>query len=48
MGEASVSYSLKYNARVLVAAPTDSVNTKFIVGTNALREENEVRRRSGR
>lgn len=47
MGEASVSYSLKYNSRCIVAQPADTVNSKWLVGTNALREENEVRRALG-
>lgn len=43
MGDTSVSYSLKYNSRCIVAQPADTVNSKWLVGTNALREENEVR-----
>ena len=39
----SVTYSLKYNARVLVPVTSDAVNSKWLVGTTALREENEVR-----
>lgn len=42
MGDAAVTYSLKYQARVLTSLPSDSVNSKWIVGTTALREENEV------
>lgn len=43
MGDAAVTYSLKYQARVLTSLPSDSVNSKWIVGTTALREENEIR-----
>lgn len=39
----SVTYGLKYLARVLVAQTSDAVNSKWLVGTTALREENEVR-----
>jgi hypothetical protein len=38
----SVTYSLKFNARVLVPVTSDAVNSKWLVGTTALREENEV------
>ncbi|EFJ46715.1 hypothetical protein VOLCADRAFT_81755 [Volvox carteri f. nagariensis] len=43
MGEATTNYSLKYQARVLVALPSDTISSKWLVGTTALREENEVR-----
>eukprot|EP00198_Chlamydomonas_reinhardtii_P010611 XP_001699948.1 predicted protein [Chlamydomonas reinhardtii] len=39
----AVTYSLKYQARVLVALPCDTISSKWLVGTTALREENEVR-----
>ncbi len=42
MGDATNSYSLKYQARVLTPLLSDSVYSKWIVGTTALREENEV------
>lgn len=38
----AVTYSLKYQARVLVALPCDTISSKWLVGTTALREENEV------
>ncbi|GLI70488.1 hypothetical protein VaNZ11_015369 [Volvox africanus] len=43
MGEPTTHYSLKYQARVLVAVPSDTITSKWLVGTTALREENEVR-----
>ncbi|GFR45435.1 hypothetical protein Agub_g6814, partial [Astrephomene gubernaculifera] len=43
MGDAATTYSLKYQARVLVALPCDTVTSKWLVGTTALREENEIR-----
>ncbi|KXZ43814.1 hypothetical protein GPECTOR_80g174 [Gonium pectorale] len=43
MGEASTTYQLKYQARVLVALPCDTISSKWLVGTTALREENEIR-----
>ncbi|KAG2493240.1 hypothetical protein HYH03_008656 [Edaphochlamys debaryana] len=43
MADATVTYSLKYQARVLVALPSDTISSKWLVGTTALREENEIR-----
>ena len=42
MGEVGITYSLKFNSRALVAQPADRINSKWVVGTNALREDNEV------
>ncbi|KAG2449235.1 hypothetical protein HYH02_005981 [Chlamydomonas schloesseri] len=36
-------FSARYQARVLVALPCDTITSKWLVGTTALREENEVR-----
>lgn len=36
------SFSLKYQSRVLVALPSDTISSKWLVGTTVLREENEV------
>ncbi|KAG2436284.1 hypothetical protein HXX76_006595 [Chlamydomonas incerta] len=43
MAEPVLTYSLKYQARVLVTLPCDTISSKWLVGTTALREENEVR-----
>jgi len=43
MGEAGITFSLRYQARALIAHPAEKVNSVWIVGTNSLREENEVR-----
>jgi hypothetical protein len=37
-------FSLKYPARALAAYANGSNRSQWIVGTNSLREENEVRR----
>jgi len=43
MAEASITYSLKFQARALAAVQSDKLQSKWVVGTNALREENEIR-----
>lgn len=42
MGEPSVTFSLKYVSRCLQPVHSEKVVSKWVVGTNALREENEV------
>ena len=42
MDHGGITYSLRYQARALVAQQADHTNSKWLVGTNALREENEV------
>lgn len=42
MADASITYSLKFQARALAAVQSDKLQSKWVVGTNALREENEV------
>jgi hypothetical protein len=44
MADAAPTYALKYQARVLVALGADAISSQFLVGTTALREENEVSR----
>lgn len=41
--ETSITFSLKYVSRALTALQADKLQSKWVVGTNALREENEVR-----
>lgn len=40
--EKQISYGLKFQARALVALPADGGHSRWLVGTNALRDENEV------
>jgi hypothetical protein len=43
MGDShGVTYSLRLQARALIAQTADKINSKWLVGTNSLREENEV------
>ena len=42
MGERGVTHGLKYQARALVAASGPSQYSRWLTGTNALREENVV------
>ncbi|GAX83993.1 hypothetical protein CEUSTIGMA_g11418.t1 [Chlamydomonas eustigma] len=41
--QGGITYSLKFQARALAHHQGDRVNSKWVVGTNALREENEIR-----
>ena len=41
MGKGGVTHGLKYQARALVAVPSDQ-HSRWLAGTNALREENVV------
>ena len=41
--EKQVSYGLKFQARALVALPGEGGHSRWLVGTNALRDENEAR-----
>lgn len=41
--EKQISYGLKFQARALVALPGEGGHSRWLVGTNALRDENEVR-----
>lgn len=43
MGDVSITFSLRYQARCLKAVTADKFSSKWVVGTNSLREENEVR-----
>lgn len=43
MGDIGITYSLKFTSRALAALSADKINSKWVVGTNALREDNEVR-----
>jgi hypothetical protein len=43
MADLGITYSLRFQARALAAQHADKINSKWFVGTNALREENEVR-----
>lgn len=43
MGDIGSTYSLKFTSRALAALSADKINSKWVVGTNALREDNEVR-----
>ncbi len=38
----AVTYGLKFQARALAAIPTEKQYSRWLVGTNALREDNEV------
>ncbi len=40
---ASITFSLKFQARALAPLHAEKLYSKWIVGTNSLREENEVR-----
>ncbi len=40
--EKQISYGLKFQARALVALPGEGGHSRWLVGTNALRDENEV------
>lgn len=40
--EKPVTYGLKFQARALVPCQSDGPQCRWIVGTNALRDENEV------
>lgn len=42
MGERGVTHGLKYQARSLAASPGSTQQSRWFVGTNALREENVV------
>lgn len=42
MGDIGITYSLKFTSRALAALSADKINSKWVVGTNALREDNEV------
>lgn len=42
MGERGITHGLKYQARSLVAAPGSKQQSRWLAGTNALREENVV------
>lgn len=42
MGKAGVTHGLKYQARSLVAVPASDQHSRWLAGTNALREENVV------
>lgn len=44
----STTYSLKYPARALASYSNGTGRSQWIVGTNSLREENEVREPRGR
>ena len=37
-----ISYGLKFQARAMVAFPGEGGHSRWLVGTNALRDENEV------
>ncbi len=37
-----ISYGLKFQARAMVALPGEGGHSRWLVGTNALRDENEV------
>ena len=41
--ERQISYGLKFQARALVALPGEGGHSRWLVGTNALRDENEAR-----
>ena len=41
--EKQISYGLKFQARALVALPGEGGHSRWLVGTNALRDENEAR-----
>lgn len=43
MAESTATYSLKYPARALCPVLADKKTSQWLVGTNSLREENEVR-----
>ena len=38
----AVTYGLKFQARALAAVTTEKQYSRWLVGTNALREDNEV------
>lgn len=42
MADQSVTYSLRHQARALAAQAADKFNSRWLVGTNSLKEENEV------
>ena len=42
MGDRGVTYGLKYQARALVALQAENQKSRWLVGTNSLREDNEV------
>ena len=42
MGDGGITHGLKYQARALVAFPDSAQHSRWLAGTNALREENVV------
>eukprot|EP00798_Chlamydomonas_sp_ICE-L_P004935 gene4935-34706_t len=42
MGDSSITVSLRFQARALAAQHADKISSKWLVGTNSLREENEI------
>ena len=42
MGKGGLTHGLKYQARSLVALPGSGQHSRWLAGTNALREENVV------
>ncbi|MEW5311662.1 MAG: hypothetical protein WDW38_003357 [Sanguina aurantia] len=43
MADQSVTYSLRHQARALAAQAAEKFNSRWLVGTNSLKEENEIR-----